>query len=99
MTLICAQLDCSYKQAYNCIDHYGLRDELAEAKKNLVGLAEKAILDCLKSDNDAIKLRAAETTLKSLGKDDGWAQGPQIAQQINFSGDKAAEIKQLFFGQ
>lgn len=79
---MCAQLDCSYHQLYKCLDHYGLREELAEAKKNLVGIAEKALLECLQSDNESVKLRAAETTLKSLGKEDGWAQGPQIAQQI-----------------
>ena len=98
VTLLCAQLDCSYKQLYNCIDHYGLREELAEAKKNLVGIAESALLECLHSENEQIKLRAAETTLKSLDKET-WGQGPQIAQQITFSGDNTAEIKQIFFGQ
>ena len=95
-TVICGVIDCTYKQLYRAIDHYNLRECLANAKKNLVGLAEKAILDCLKSQNENIKLKAAETTLKSLGKTEGWRfDTTQINQQINVV-DKTAEIKNIF---
>ena len=96
VTICCAQIDCTYAQFYKAITHYNLRDCLANAKKNLVSLAEKAILDCLKSQNDTIKLKAAETTLKSLGKTEGWSfDTTQINQQINVV-DKDTDIKNIF---
>lgn len=96
VTIICNQLDCTYKQFYKAIDEYNLRDSLITAKKQLVSLAEKAILDCLNSEIESIKLKAAETTLKSLGKADGWNfDGTTINQQINVS-DKTTEIKNIF---
>lgn len=95
-TIICGIVDCNYKQLYKAIDHYNLREHLAESKKHLVGIAEKAILDCLASENEQVKLRAAETTLKSLGKSEGWnSDGTTINQQINVT-DKQAEIKNIF---
>ena len=96
ITVLCNFLDCTYAQFYKAIDHYNLRDCLANAKKNLVSLAEKAILDCLKSQNENIKLKAAETTLRSLGKNDGWGvEGTTINQQINVV-DKDTDIKTIF---
>ena len=95
-TVICGLLDCTYAQLYRAIDHYGLREFLGESKKRLVGIAENAILECLSSQNEQIKLRAAELTLKSLGKNDGWGtEGTTINQQINIS-DKTSEIKNIF---
>ena len=96
-TVICGIIDCTYAQLYRAIDHYNLRECLANAKKNLVGLAESAILDCLSSQTEQIKLRAAETTLKSLGRGEGWNfdNTTQINQQINIQ-DKTAEIKNIF---
>lgn len=95
-TIICGIVDCTYKQLYKAIDYYDLREYLADSKKQLVGMAEKAILDCLASQNEQIKLRAAETTLKSLGKADGWNfDNTTINQQINVT-DKETEIKNIF---
>lgn len=95
-TIICGICDCTYKQLYKAIDYYDLREYLADSKKQLVGMAEKAILECLASQNEQVKLRAAETTLKSLGKADGWNFDSQVInQQINVS-DKSTEIKNIF---
>ena len=95
-TVICGIIDCTYSQFYKALDHYNLRDCLANAKKNLVGLAEKAVLECLKSQNEQIKLKAAQTTLQSLGKTSGWNfDNTTINQQINVC-DKTAEIKNIF---
>ena len=95
-TIICGIVDCNYKQLYKAIDQYDLRQHLADSKKQLVGIAEKAILECLASQNEQVKLRAAETTLKSLGKADGWNfENTTINQQINVS-DKETEIKNIF---
>ena len=95
VTVICAKLDCTPKQFYNTLDKLNLRECLKQAKQQLVGIAERAILECLHSENEQVKLRAAETTLKSLGKEE-WSQAPQvqIAQQI--VADKELEIKNIF---
>ena len=96
VTVLCNVLDCTYAQFYKAIDQYNLRDCLTNAKKNLVSLAENAILDCLTSQNEQVKLRAAETTLKSLGKTEGWGvEGTTINQQINVV-DKDTNIKTIF---
>ena len=97
VTIICDLLDCTAKQFYNAVDKWGLRDHLKEAKNNLVGVAEKAILDCLRSQNENIKLKSAEITLKSLGKDT-WSQNPQvqITQNVVSDEEKKIEIKNIF---
>ena len=96
VTVLCGILDCTYAQFYKAVDYYKLRDCLAESKSRLVSLAEKAVLECLTSQNEQIKLKAAETTLKSLGKNEGWGvEGTTINQQINVV-DKTAEIKNIF---
>jgi hypothetical protein len=96
VTLICNQLDCTYKQFYKALDYYDLRNYLLEAKKQIVGLAEKAIVDCLSSENEAIKMKSAEITLKSLGKQFGWNfSDTQINTQINVN-DRETTIKQIF---
>ena len=97
LTLVCGLLDCTPKQFYNAVDKWGLSDPLKEAKNQLVGVAEEAILDCLHSDNENIKLKSAEITLKSLGKDT-WSQAPQVKIQQNIVSDeeKKIEIKNIF---
>ena len=97
LTLVCGLLDCTPKQFYNAVDKWGLRDHLKEAKNQLVGVAEEAILDCLHSDNENIKLKSAEITLKSLGKDT-WSQAPQvqITQNVVSDEEKKIEIKNIF---
>lgn len=47
VTLICNKLDCSYKQLYNALDHYGLRDSLREAKQIMLGKAEEVLVKSL----------------------------------------------------
>ena len=44
VTVLCNILDCTYSQFYKAIEHYKLRDCLAESKTRLVSLAENAIL-------------------------------------------------------
>ena len=97
LTLVCGLLDCTPKQFYIAVDKWGLRDHLKEAKSQLVGVAEEAILDCLHSGNENIKLKSAEITLKSLGKDT-WSQAPQvqITQNVVSDEEKKIEIKNIF---
>jgi hypothetical protein len=97
VTIICGLLDCNYKQFYNALDYYKLRGKLLEAKQAMVGLAEEAILKSLQSKNEKIRLKSAEVTLKSLGRDFGWNSDNNtiINQQINL-GEKEAQIKNIF---
>lgn len=97
VTVICSLLDCNYKQFYNALDYYDLRGKLIEAKQAMVGLAESAVIDCLNSKRETVKLKAAEITLKSLGQNFGWNadNGVVINQQIN-TDDKTTEIKNIF---
>lgn len=97
VTIICAILDCTPKQLYKAIDKWSLRDHLKESKQSLVSVAEKAILECLRSENENIKLKSAEITLKSLGKDT-WSQTPQvqITQNVVSDEEKKIEIKNIF---
>ena len=96
VTVICGLIDCTYSQFYKALDYFKLRDCLAESKSRLVSLAEKAVLECLTSQNENIKLKASEITLKSLGKTEGWSfDTTQVNQQINIS-DKNADIKNIF---
>jgi hypothetical protein len=96
VTVICGLLDCNYKQFYNALDHYKLRGKLLEAKQSMVSLAEEAILKSLQSNNENIRLKSAEITLKSLGRDFGWnGDNTIINQQINL-GEKEAQIKNIF---
>lgn len=96
VTIICCLLDCNYKQFYNALDYYDLRGKLIEAKQAMVSLAESAVIDCLNSKRETVKLRAAEITLKSLGQNFGWNGDKTIInQQINM-GEKEAEIKNIF---
>jgi hypothetical protein len=56
------------------------------------------MIECLQSNNEQIKLRACETTLRSLGKNDGWCNNDNntiINQQINIK-DRETEIKNIF---
>lgn len=96
VTIICSLLDCTYKQFYNALDHYDLRGKLLEAKQAMVGLAEEAIIKSLQSNNESIRLKSAEITLKSLGRDFGWGTNDVIInQQINTS-EKSTQIKNIF---
>ena len=96
VTIICGLVDCTYKQLYNALDYYNLRGKLMEAKQAMVGLAEETIIQCLNSDRETTKLKAAEITLKSLGQNFGWSGDKTIInQQINV-GDKETEVRNIF---
>lgn len=97
ITIICNELDCTAKQFYNYVKENKLENLLLSAKQQLVGIAEKAILDCLNSENENIKLKAAQTTLESLGKKE-WSKNPNVIvnQNVISDSDKAVEIKNIF---
>lgn len=45
VTAICNDLDCTYSQFYKAVKKLDLQDFLAVAKRNLISLAEKAIME------------------------------------------------------
>lgn len=94
VTRICNELDCTYAQFYKTIKQLGLQEDLTEAKKNLVSLAEKTLLEALASVDEKTRVDVAKYILKTQGKVFGWNEGPQIAQQINVQGE--VSIKEIF---
>ena len=70
---------------------YKLGDAVTEAKKTLVSYAEQAVLDALLTGDSKTRLDAAKFALKTLGRDEGWAEGPAIQQNITLA-DRQAEI-------
>lgn len=97
VTVICALLDCTYKQLYQALDKFELRNKLLEAKQSIVSVAEEVILQSLASKNENIRLRSAEITLKSLGRNFGWGTDNTTVINQNISvGDKETKIKNIF---
>ena len=94
VTRICNELDCTYTQFYKTIKQLNLQKDLAEAKKNLVSLAENTLLEALASVDEKTRVDVAKYILKTQGKAFGWNDGPQIAQQINVQGE--VSIKEIF---
>lgn len=92
---ICCDLECTPKQFWNAVEKHQLKDLVSDCRKQLVGRAESTLNSLLESEDDKTKVAAAKFILERLGKDDGWGQGPQIAQQINIV-DKELEIKKIF---
>lgn len=90
---LCIHFNCTPKQLYTRIDKFGLREQMAEARKNLVAQAESVVGKALKSDNEKLRVDTARFILERLGRDEGWGQNPQIVQQIDVSD---GSIKQIF---
>lgn len=90
---ICIYFNCTPKQLYTRIDKFGLREQMVEARKNLVAQAESVVGKALKSDNEKLRVDTARFILERLGRDEGWGQNPQIVQQIDVSD---GSIKQIF---
>lgn len=93
-TAICRDLDCTIHQLNNYLNiHSELKPLIAEAKKELISLAEETVLANLHSPNPMIAQRAAEFLLKTLGKDE---YSTEPTTQINVISDKEIEIKNIF---
>lgn len=93
-TAICRDLDCTIHQLTNYLNiHSELKPLIAEAKKELISLAEETVLANLHSPNPMIAQRAAEFLLKTLGKDE---YSTEPTTQINVVSDKEVSIKNIF---
>ena len=93
-TAICRDLDCTIHQLTNYLNiHSELKPLIAEAKKEIVSLAEEKLLQNLNSEDESIRQRAVEFILKTLGKDE---YSTEPSTQINVISDKEVEIKNIF---
>ena len=95
-TAICRDLDCTIHQLTNYLNiHSELKPLIAEAKKEIVSLAEETLLANLKSDNPQVSQRAAEFILKTLGRET-YAVDPAAQITVKSDGDTQIQIQQIF---
>lgn len=93
---ICRLLDSTPVQWRDYIRKFPKVKQLQEeARSQIVDKAEQAVVDLLSSEDEQIKLKAAELVLKRLGKDRGWSE-IQPAQQIDIRKDGTVTISQIF---
>lgn len=85
---------CSCRQVYNAVDHYGLRDYLGDVRLAIIDKAESVVRSGLNSDDEETRLKTAQFILERFGKNRGWSKNPEVQQQINVQGD--CDIKSLF---
>lgn len=95
-TAICRDLDCTIHQLTNYLNiHSELKPLIAEAKKEIVSLAEETVLANLHSPNPQIAQRAAEFILKTLGKEE-YSSEPNVQVNVLSDGDAKIQIQQIF---
>ena len=93
---VCRELDCSIYELNHYLNiHSELKPLFAEAKKEIVSLAEETMLANLKSDNPQVSQRAAEFILKTLGSEE-YAVDPTTQITVKSDGDTQIQIQQLF---
>ena len=92
-TAICRDLDCTIHQLTNYLNiHSELKPLIAEAKKEIVSLAEETVLANLHSPNPQIAQRAAEFILKTLGKEE-YSSEPNVQVNVLSDGDAKIQIQ------
>ena len=86
-TTICKVLDCSQTQLRNYLEeHQELKQVMLDAREQILDLAESVIRENLtQTENPELRQKAAEFTLKTIGRHRGWAIGDYPAMQVNVS--------------
>lgn len=86
-TTICKVLDCSQTQLRNYLEeHPELKQVMLDAREQILDLAESVIRENLtQTENPELRQKAAEFTLKTIGRHRGWAIGDYPAMQVNVS--------------
>ena len=86
-TTICKLLDCSQTQLRNYLEeHQELKQVMLDAREQIIDLAESVIRENLtQTENPELRQKAAEFTLKTIGRHRGWAIGDYPAMQVNVS--------------
>ena len=84
-TTICKLLDCSQTQLRNYLEeHQELKQVMLDAREQILDLAESVIRENLtQTENPELRQKAAEFTLKTIGRHRGWAIGDYPAMQVN----------------
>ena len=95
VSLIVLKTGYNYKQIYNCIDKYDLRDFLKKAKNSLVSEAERVILKNLQSDSEIISQKASEFILKSKLADD-WRTDTKVEVNNTINISKEEQLSSIF---
>ena len=86
-TTICKLLDCSQTQLRNYLEeHQELKQVMLDSREQILDLAESVIKQNLtQTENPELRQKAAEFTLKTIGRHRGWAIGDYPAMQVNVS--------------
>ena len=100
-TTICKLLDCSQTQLRNYLEeHPELKQVMLDAREQILDLAESVIRENLtQTENPELRQKAAEFTLKTIGRNRGWAIGDYPAMQVNVSktgDDVRVQLNTLF---
>lgn len=96
-TAICNELDCSFYALSKYIRKNELETHVSEARKTITEVAQNTIMECLNSKDERVRLDAAKFTLKSLGKDKGWSENPNLAVAISIDdSEKEKKIRAIF---
>lgn len=95
-TAICRDLDCTmYQLAGYLRIHSELKSLMDSAKQEIKSLAEEKLLENLNSENEAVKQKAVEFVLKTLGKAE-YSTDPQVNVNVVSQKDINLQIQQLF---
>ena len=95
ISLIVLKTGYNYKQIYNCLDHYKLRETLKNAKNLLVSEAEKVMLKNLNSDSEITSQKAAEFILKSKLADE-WRVDSKVEVNATVNLTKEEQLSSIF---
>ena len=84
---VCRELDCTMAQLNHYVNiHSELKPLFAEAKREIVSLAEEKLLQNLNSADESIRQRAIEFILKTLGREE-YAAEPSTQITVKSDGD------------
>ena len=95
ISLIVLKTGYNYKQIYNCLDKYNLRETLKNAKNLLVSEAERVMLKNLQSDSEITSQKAAEFILKSKLADE-WRVDSKVEINANVNLSKEEQLSSIF---
>lgn len=97
-TAICNELDCTFYALTKYARKNKLEGDINEARGTLMEVAQDAILGCLNSKDERVRLDAAKFTLKTLGKEKGWSENPNFAVNIQIEDSERDKKIRAIFG-
>ncbi len=90
------KLDCSVKQLEAWLDgNPRVKYDMVKAREGIVNLAEEVIIKSLCSKDEKVRLEAAKTTLRQLGRNYGWGEANQPALNVSITGDDTSKDKKI----